>query len=363
MADKVKETTSTTTTTITPAQAATMEEYKASPYYQNLNIQQLQEQAAGYATDDATLRGQAESLYKPTYDAELESIKQGLATQNQAYDAQKASLQQNYDKQRRLTNESYDESAVDLNNILTKRGLGRSSLVSTQNTYLENKRQQALSDIGSSESAAYADIDAKKSLAAQQAAQSKKRLSTDYATQIEARISELRQQNQSALTSLQLQIATLQQQGYQAYQAWLAQQKQVEITQQNADREYELALRQQQLAEDQFAYQKSKSSGSSGGSSNYPVYSQQPTPKDAGSGSDDWVKKLMGSQTHVPVGMYAAQTVNAAAQSVLTRLGIGQKSGAASASSGTGTAKPSISARQVAKPTSVTYGRTPDAKY
>lgn len=304
MADKVKETTSTTTTTVTPAEAATMEQYKASPYYQNLNIQQLQEQAAGYAMDDATLRGQAENLYKPTYDAELESIRQGLATQNQAYDAQKASLQQTYNKQREQTNQSYNESAVDLNNTLTKRGLGRSSLVSTQGTYLENKRQQALADIGTSESTAYSDIEAKKALAAQQAAESEKRLSSSYAAQIESRITELRKENQSALTNLQLQIATLQQQGYQAYQDWLAQQKQIEITQQNADREYELALRQQQLAEDEFAWQKSKSSGGS----SYSYNSGNPgaaNPEDVPSADHNlqqYMQELMGNNNRNGTG-------------------------------------------------------------
>jgi len=273
-----------TTTTPTTPQLTPMQQFQQSGYYQSLGLDKLQQQLAGYATDDATLRAQAEALYKPTYLTELEALRQQFALQQQAYKSQLEGMGMTYDRQRRATNQAYDESAVDLNNALTKRGLGRSSLVSTQGAYLESKRNTALSDIDASEAAARNALLEKIALLADQSAQSEKLLASNYAQQLEARIQELRQQNQSAATSLQLQLAQLQQQGYQAYQQQL------------------MAEREQQLAEDQFEYtktQKSSSgtgskSSSSGSSSYLPPAADNP----ADAGSDALLDKLLGDKAN-----------------------------------------------------------------
>lgn len=276
MADTTHISGSTTETTVKPAQSATMEEYKNSGYYQNLGIDKLQEQLAGYTTDPDALRQQAEAQYRPTYDAELEAIRHQLALQQQGYSSQIAGLGTAYDQQRRRTNEAYNQSAVTLNNALTKRGLGRSSLVSTQGAYLEKQRNQALSDIDANQINAVNAINEKIALLTDQAVQSEKRLGTSYAAQIEARINDLMQKNQSAATSLQLQISTLQQQGYQAYQQWL------------------LANREMELAEKKFEYETGQHSGSSGGSggSYYPTDKPDDTPDPNGS-SDNWLNSLL----------------------------------------------------------------------
>ena len=270
---------SSSTQTVKAAEAATMEEFQATPYYQGLGIEALQQQLSGYTTDDATLRQQAETQYKPTYDTELESLRQQLAQQVQGYNSQISSLGTTYDQQRRRTNEAYDQSAVQLDNALTKRGLGRSSLVSTQGAYLEKQRNQSLGDIDATQTSAVNALNEKIALLTDQTAQSERRLANSYAAQIESRINELRRENQSAATNLQLQIASLQQQGYQAYQNWL------------------LANREMELAEKQFEYTKSRGSGSSSSSGNNSNEADDETTVPPS--SDPLLDKLIGGSNSV----------------------------------------------------------------
>jgi hypothetical protein len=173
------------------------DKYLSSGYYKATNISALQEQLAQYAVDEATLRQQAEAQYQPTYDATK------LSYQNQLNE-----LMTGQESQLRQINKSYDNSHVALNNDLLRRGFGRSSLVATSGVALENQRAQAIGDKTS------------EYLAQQRSIGSQiQQLDASYAQQIEARINELRTQNQTAATQLQLQIAELQYNGYLAYMA------------------------------------------------------------------------------------------------------------------------------------------------
>ena len=245
--------------------AAGMEEFQETPYYQGLGIEQLQEQLAGYQQDDAQLQQLAEAQYRPAYEAELEAMRHELEQQAQSYGSQLESLGETYDRQRRKTNQAFSESAVNLNNALTKRGLGRSSLVSTQGAYLENQRNQALSEIDRDESSAIQAINERIALLTDQAAQRERTLAGNYARQLENRIGELKAQNQTAAVSLQLQIAALQQQGYEAYQDWLLANRKQEL------QEKELAAKYPELfGETGGASGGSSSSSSSSGGSKEP---------------------------------------------------------------------------------------------
>lgn len=220
------------------ADAVSMEKFKETPYYQSLGIETLEQQLDGYQRDDAALRQQAENQYKPTYDAEVEALRQQLAQQVRGYEGQLSGMGAAYDRQRRNTSQAYDESAVNLNNALAKRGLGRSSLVSTQGAYLENQRNQALGDIDRDEVQAIDAINEKIALLTDQAAQSERTMAGNYARQLENRINELKEKNQSASISLQLQIAALQQQGYEAYQKWLLDNREQELREREFDIKY-----------------------------------------------------------------------------------------------------------------------------
>jgi hypothetical protein len=221
-----------------PTEAVDMEQFKETPYYQSLGIEGLKQQLGGYQADDAQLRAQAESMYKPTYDAEIEALRQQLAGQVQGYEGQISGMGAVYDRQRRSTDQAYDESAAQLNNTLTKRGLGRSSLVSTQGTYLENQRNQALGDIDRDEAQAINAINERIALLTDQAAQSERTMAGNYARQLEQRVNELREKNRTASVSLQLQIAALQQQGYEAYQKWLLDSRAQELKEREFDIKY-----------------------------------------------------------------------------------------------------------------------------
>ena len=228
----------TAETLLKPAEAAGMEEYRATPYYQSLGIDQLERQLAGYQADDETLRTQAENQYRPVYESEAEAARQEYERQVQDYRSQIAGVGAAYDRQRRAAGEAYDRSAAQLNNRLTARGLGRSSLVSTQGAYLEKQRNEALGDIDRDESAAINAINEKIALLTDQAAQSERTLAGNYARQLENRVNELKEKNQSAAVSLQLQIAALQQQGYEAYQNWLLKNREQSIRDMEFEAEY-----------------------------------------------------------------------------------------------------------------------------
>lgn len=227
-----------TAETVKGSKAADMEEFKATPYYQSLGIDQLQQQAAAYDVDDAELTRQAEAQYAPGYRTETEAIRQQLEQEVQGLNSRRGATETAYERQRRQTDESYDESQVRLNNELNRRGLGRSSLVATQGAYLENQRNRALADIAADETAAISAINEQIELLTRQAAQKERTLSGDYAKQLENRVNELREQNRSASISLQLQIAALQQQGYEAYQKWMLENRAQELKEQEFDAEY-----------------------------------------------------------------------------------------------------------------------------
>lgn len=194
--------------------------WQSSGYGSAANIAALQEQMAGYATDYDTLSQQAAAAYNPTYNANLLALQQQLETQLGAYNNQLSGLGLSYDKQRRNLNSQYDQSLSSSMNNLTKRGIGRSSIVGTTSAAIEGARGQALADVEAAETDAYGDIYENMTLAQNQYAASDRQLRNDHAAQIEARINELRNTNQTAQTQLQLQIAQLQQSGYQQYLNW-----------------------------------------------------------------------------------------------------------------------------------------------
>ena len=191
--------------------------WMASGYGSSADIAALQQQMAGYATDYDTLAQQAAAAYNPTYNANVQALQQQLEAQLAGYNNQLSGLNLTYDKQRRNLNSQYDQSLSSSLNNLTKRGIGRSSIVGTTSAAIEGARGQALSDVEAAETDAYGDIYNNMTLAQNQYAASAQRLQGDHAAQLEARINELRNTNQTAQTQLALQIAQLQQASYQQY--------------------------------------------------------------------------------------------------------------------------------------------------
>lgn len=226
----------------------TLSDYKKSDWYDAETADTLQRQLNALSVDDSTLRAQAEAEYRPSYENQKNALRDTLERETAAALSERDALSSTYEKRRRLANESYDQSAATLNNRLNARGLGRSSLTATNNAYLERERGRTLSDIGAEESSAVDAINERIAQLAQNAARDERTLDTSYSDKLNSRINELKSANQSAAISLQLQIAALQQQGYEAYQKYLNEQAAQSLN----ERELAIKERAQQLDEDEF---------------------------------------------------------------------------------------------------------------
>lgn len=191
--------------------------YKQSDWYDAESIDGLRRQLDALSQSDDALRSQAEAEYRPDYEAQKNALRDTLERETASAQAERDALASTYNRRRRLANESYDRSAAALNNTLNARGLGRSSLTGTQNAYLERERGRTLDDIGAEETENVNAINRRIAQLAENAARDERTLDGSYADKLASRVSALKSANQTAAISLQLQIAALQQQGYEAY--------------------------------------------------------------------------------------------------------------------------------------------------
>ena len=191
--------------------------YRQSDWYDAESIDGLRRRLDALTQSDDALRAQAEAEYRPAYEAQKNALRDTLERETASAQIERGALASAYDKRRRLANESYDRSAAALNNTLNARGLGRSSLTGTQNAYLERERGRALDDIGAEESENVNAINRRIAQLAENAARDERTLEGSYADKLTSRVNALKSANQTAAISLQLQIAALQQQGYEAY--------------------------------------------------------------------------------------------------------------------------------------------------
>lgn len=191
--------------------------YKQSDWYDAESIDGLRRQLDTLSRSDDALRSQAEAEYRPDYETQKNALRDTLERETASARAERDALASTYDRRRRLANESYDRSAAALNNTLNARGLGRSSLTGTQNAYLERERGRTLDDIGAEETENVNAINRRIAQLAENAARDERTLDGSYADKLASRVSALKSANQTAAISLQLQIAALQQQGYEAY--------------------------------------------------------------------------------------------------------------------------------------------------
>lgn len=208
--------------------------YRQSDWYDAESVDGLRRRLDALSAGDEALRAQAEAEQRPAYETQKNALRDALERETASAQTERNALASTYDRRRRLANESYDRSAAALNNALNARGLGRSSLTGTQNAYIERERNRALDDIGAEEAASVNAINRRIAQLTESAARDERTLDGNYASQLNSRVSALKSANQTAAISLQLQIAALQQQGYEAY------------------REHLLRERAQQLDEDEF---------------------------------------------------------------------------------------------------------------
>ncbi len=216
------------------------EDYRRSGGYDADSIDALNRQLGEYTTDYDALKHQAEVEYAPTYRAQQDALDDRLSEQTRAAQAERRALTDQYERQRRQTDARYDQSAAALNNTLNARGLGRSSLTATQGAYLEGQRGQALADINRAESDEINAINSRIAQYTEEAARNRQSLAESYAQQLENRINTLRDANRNAAASLRLQIAALQQQGYEAYRDWLMKERAQQLDEAEFQQKYGL---------------------------------------------------------------------------------------------------------------------------
>ena len=259
--------------------------YRQSDWYDAESVDGLRRRLNALSAGDEALRAQAEAEQRPAYETQKNALRDALERETASAQTERDALASTYDRRRRLANESYDRSAAALNNALNARGLGRSSLTGTQNAYIERERNRALDDIGAEEAASVNAINRRIAQLTESAARDERTLDGNYASQLNSRVNALKSANQTAAISLQLQIAALQQQGYEAY------------------REHLLRERAQQLDEDEFRQK----------------YGLNSAPAQSGRNSSGGRARAVQSAAKTPAASAPLKSLSAAMKNLLAR--------------------------------------------
>lgn len=255
------------------------------PEFQQPDLSALQELLSQYTTDYDTLYQQAQNELSGQLESGRLNLQQQWETQQQNYKNQLNNLFSTLDRQQRTLNEQYNQSANSLNNALTARGLGRSSLVSTQGVALERARNTAINDLLNEYNTQANSIQESMTLAGNQVAAQIAQLENSYLKDLQARVDELRQQNLTAQTNLQLQISQMQMQGYQMYLDYILQQASLQEEQRQFNES--MAFEREQAS--------GSGGGSSGGGSSSSGGSSGSDPSNGGAQSDAILGQLMGN--------------------------------------------------------------------
>ena len=193
------------------------QKYLNSGHYNATDINDLNKLLAGYNQTDDQLRQQATAAYDPTYQAEKLAQQQKYDMSMQGYQNQLANMEHGYNRQLESTQATFANQLSQMLNNLSKRGMGRSSLVGTGSVAVGNAENAAMQSILNEWNTQSQGIGNNMALAGQQLGESTAQLESSYANQIEARMNELKNANRTASTELQLQIAQMQYQGYLDY--------------------------------------------------------------------------------------------------------------------------------------------------
>lgn len=174
--------------------------YKDSGFYTAAGIEALQKHLSDYYNrTEEQLRADAKAAYDVQYDANK------LNYQNQL---DQLGIYRNADLKK--INSQYDRAGNTIDNDLTKRGLGRSSLVSTRGVENENARNAAIAD----KSLEYLEQENKINA-------DRQALDAEYAQNVENEFVKLRDKQLADRINMLTTIASLQQNGYSNYVNYL----------------------------------------------------------------------------------------------------------------------------------------------
>ena len=174
--------------------------FKGSGFYTAAGIEALQKHLSDYyERTEEQLKSDAKAAYDVQYDASK------LNYQNQL---EQLGIYRNADLKK--INSQYDKAGNAIDSDLLKRGLGRSSLVSTRGVENENARNAAIAD----KSLEYLEQENKINA-------DRQTLDAEYAQNVENEYVKLRDKQVSDRIDLLGTIATLQQNGYSNYVNYL----------------------------------------------------------------------------------------------------------------------------------------------
>lgn len=185
------------------ADNTSMSSYEASGFGKSSGVSDIKGQLGNYATDDSSLRAQAEAQYAGTYDA-----------QQKSYQTQIAGLIRSQADDSELLNQQYNKSMNSMMAQLQKRGLAVGGLPTAQNAALDKFRNEVMTQrqmiYGNQQSA----IEANRQVHA-----------AGYEANVQARMHDLKSYHLQMTNQLLTSIAELQNNSYQAYIDYLLAEK------------------------------------------------------------------------------------------------------------------------------------------
>lgn len=150
---------------------------------------------------DEEITAYAENLLRPVLNAELEASQQGYETtklsKEQEIENLVVSLQSAIEEQKK----AYGQNMADVETSALSRGMGRSSYLLDTQANLGRALAEAVQGLTDENTRQSAQIQQQITQAAQQHAQTTGRLNTDYATNLAAKVQELKKAQQDAWNS------------------------------------------------------------------------------------------------------------------------------------------------------------------
>lgn len=142
---------------------------------------------------DEEIRKYAESLLTPVKNAELEAAQQAYDASKLGYEQEIENLAVQLADAIAKQQQSYTQGIAGLETSALARGMGRSSYLLSTEAALSQALAEAVKTLSDENTRQTAQIQNRLTLAAQQNAQTQGRINTDYATQLAAKVQELKE--------------------------------------------------------------------------------------------------------------------------------------------------------------------------
>lgn len=160
-------------------------------------VDQIMSGLTGQVTDEE-IQQFAENLLRPTLNASLEAAQQNYETTKLSREQEIENLASTLARSIQEQQNAYKTGTAQVETAALQRGMGRSSYTMQTLAGLSNSLGEAVRQLTEDNARQQNQIQQQITQAAQQNAQTSGRLNTDYATQLAAKVQELRQNQQSA---------------------------------------------------------------------------------------------------------------------------------------------------------------------